>query len=374
MQSRIALRFLAPRLTLGAFAETVVLPVNSHFGTVHDARMTHTAYARCAVGTLYLRSRTLPSGERRFDVKYRRGGRYTPLEHGGTFATKREANIRRDLIGDMLAAGLNPKLELRRRLSPEDPLRLAAAGWVEARRAVKPRTREAHREREKIILERFGDRSAAEIEVPDVIEWIGELEKSYSPGSIRNLVGSLRLMLDHVDGPNPVRDRRVQLPRYDRPQVTPPSAERVLEMLHELPERYLGTAATMELLGSRVSETIALEPRDLFDGAIRFRSETTKRAKSRIVPAPEFLVDALHERLPLPQNRQATANVMRSVGGPNPHSLRHRRATLWYQQGVGLVELAQRLGHSRASMSLDVYAHVEPLEEIPTHELVALFR
>jgi hypothetical protein len=32
--------------------------------------------------------------------------------------------------------------------------------------------------------------------------------------------------------------------------------------------------------------------------------------------------------------------------------------TLWHHQGVPARELAARAGHSRASMSLDVYSHV----------------
>jgi integrase len=326
------------------------------------------------VATLYVRSRTLSSGERRFDVKYRRGGRYTPLEHGGTFGTQREANERKRLLGDLLAAGLNPKVELRRRLSPERPLREASAEWALSRRSVSARTREGYRWRERVVLERFGDVPPAEILPEDVIAWIGELELRYKPGTIRLAVEALRMMLDHVGGPNVARGRRIQLPRQDRRQVSPPDADRVLAMLQSLSARHVPAAVTMELLGTRVTETLALEQRDLQEGFVRIRKETAKAGRSRLVPAPAFLVDALMERLPLPANRQSIANRMRAAGGLNPHALRHRRASLWYQQNVGPVQLAAWLGHSRPSMSLDVYSHVDPLHEIPTHELVALLR
>jgi NAD(P)-dependent dehydrogenase (short-subunit alcohol dehydrogenase family) len=42
----------------------------------------------------------------------------------------------------------------------------------------------------------------------------------------------------------------------------------------------------------------------------------------------------------------------------HPHDLRHRRLSLWHAQAVTARELAARAGHSRASMSLDVYSHV----------------
>jgi integrase len=326
------------------------------------------------LATLYVRTRKVGDGSRRYDVKYRRGGRYTPLEHGGTFATRREANERRTLIGDFLAGGLNPRLELRRRVEPGRPLRQAAEGWIASRRQVSERTREGYRWREPVILETFGATSPEEILVEDVIGWVGSLERRYKPGSIRLLVAQLRLMLDYCGGPNPARDRRVQLPRQERRQVSPPDADAVVFMLAELTEWHVATAIAMELLGTRVSETLSLERRDLQPGAVRVRSEASKSGRSRLVPAPDFLVDALMERLPLRGHRQSVANAMRRAGGINPHALRHRRASLWYQQGVGPVELAARLGHARPSMSLDVYSHVEPLQEIPHATLSAFFK
>lgn len=56
-------------------------------------------------GSAYIRTRTLPSGEQRHDVRYRRGGRGYRVEHGGTFRTLDDANARVRLIGRQIAAG-----------------------------------------------------------------------------------------------------------------------------------------------------------------------------------------------------------------------------------------------------------------------------
>jgi integrase len=48
----------------------------------------------------------------------------------------------------------------------------------------------------------------------------------------------------------------------------------------------------------------------------------------------------------------------------HPHDLRHRRITIWHQSGVPARELAERAGHAKPSMSLDVYSHVMPADEI----------
>ena len=54
----------------------------------------------------------------------------------------------------------------------------------------------------------------------------------------------------------------------------------------------------------------------------------------------------------------------REVPHYHPHDLRHRRITIWHQSGVPARELAERAGHSRPSMSLDVYSHVMPADEV----------
>jgi integrase len=58
------------------------------------------------------------------------------------------------------------------------------------------------------------------------------------------------------------------------------------------------------------------------------------------------------------KNVMARACVAAGIAHYHPHDLRHRRLSLWHAQGVPARELAARAGHSRASMSLDVYSHV----------------
>jgi integrase len=57
----------------------------------------------------------------------------------------------------------------------------------------------------------------------------------------------------------------------------------------------------------------------------------------------------------------------------HPHDLRHRRITIWHHEGVPARALAERAGHSRASMSLDVYSHTLPPGEVAREELLARF-
>jgi integrase len=71
---------------------------------------------------------------------------------------------------------------------------------------------------------------------------------------------------------------------------------------------------------------------------------------------------------------QAMSRACRNAKVPHysPHSLRHRRITIWHQAGVPARELAERAGHARASMSLDVYSHVMPPDEVPAEKFLSL--
>ena len=71
---------------------------------------------------------------------------------------------------------------------------------------------------------------------------------------------------------------------------------------------------------------------------------------------------------------QAMTRACRNAKVPHyhPHDLRHRRITIWHQSGVPARELAERAGHARPSMSLDVYSHVMPPDEIASERLLAL--
>ena len=56
------------------------------------------------------------------------------------------------------------------------------------------------------------------------------------------------------------------------------------------------------------------------------------------------------------------------------HDLRHRRITIWHHSGVPARELAERAGHARPSMSLDVYSHVMPPDEMPETVVLKLLQ
>ena len=122
---------------------------------------------------------------------------------------------------------------------------------------------------------------------------------------------------------------------------------------------------------------------------LRLPRSATKRDQARWVYLPEWLIEAIEATCPLedrvPERRvfggiteasayQAMSRACRNAKVPHysPHDLRHRRITIWHQSGVPARELAERAGHARASMSLDVYSHVMPPDEVPAERLQTL--
>lgn len=322
---------------------------------------------RCVtVSGVNVRSRTVGDGSRRHDVQYRRGGRGYKVEHAGTFTSLKEALIRRDLVAGWLAAGLNPRAELERILNPPSRKRFAqmAADWLASRVDIDESTLVNYTGQQVRIDNKFGVRDPATITPADVNGWIAEMvADGLKAGTVGGYVRQVRMILDELDD-NPARHRSVRLPKHVQRVPEPPDAEQFLAMLPNLAGNYRLACVLLEQTGMRVSEGIAMSGRDIDrDGLrVRVRPEEAKTGRPRWIPVEPWILDVLEPLRGV--ERTALGNAMRRTGtGIHPHLLRHRRATLWHQQGLVAVELASRLGHARPSMSLDLYSHVRPLQE-----------
>lgn len=320
----------------------------------------------------YIRARKTGKG-RRFDVIYRRGGRYSKVEHGGTFKTRREADSRRRVVETWLAEAKDPRVELARLLEPGATVREAGEAWLRSRRSIAERTRQEYQRR----VDRLGSEITVEADrltYRDVNEWIDGLE--LAPSTVAEYVTTLRAVLDHAGvDPNPARDRRVELPRRERKVIEPPDAQQTLRVLAHATTRFRPVLVLIEQTGMRVSEACAVQARHI-DGE-RLLVPTSKTGRPRWTPLPRWLADVLEP--PWAVNRQTVHNALKAAcrdidGEPfGPHMLRHRRASLWNAQHVPPAEAAARLGHT-VETYLRTYTHVVPVEEIPAHRLEALLR
>lgn len=319
--------------------------------------------------SVHIRVRITGDGRRRYQVRYRAGGRYRPVMGAGTFATRREAETRRALVAGWLAAGLDPRTELERAAEQERSLADLADGWLTSRRDLAPRTLDAYRNAAARVVHDLGDIPVEALTWQRVNRWVGGL--GLAAGTVRQHVGVLRMILDHADAANVARDRRVRLPRSRRRQLDPPDAPQVEAMLRRLHPRYRMLVALLERSGLRVSEALSLTPDDVEDERVRVRADVSKTGVARWAPKPEWL----EPRVPFGVARQQVFNHMRAaqdlagVHRFGPHMLRHRRATLWHQQRVLVPEAAAWLGHNPYEY-LTTYSHVRRLSEVPDEVMV----
>jgi integrase len=58
------------------------------------------------------------------------------------------------------------------------------------------------------------------------------------------------------------------------------------------------------------------------------------------------------------QKVMARASTAAGIAHFHPHDLRHRYASVKLREGVPVTDLAAQLGHSKKSMTLDIYSHV----------------
>jgi integrase len=326
----------------------------------------------------------------RYVVRYRLGGRAYPLEHGGSFRTMKEARARRDVIAGELAAGRNPAGALRVMLEPVKRSRTVAdwgAAMVASRLDISAsRIRFLEMALRTRIAPAFGTMTADEITTQDVREWVAGLAQKLAPRSVLNYWQVLAQVLDYAEAtPNPARHKTVKMPFVDVEEITPPSTEHFLALLDRLAPRLRLPAVFLEQTAARVAELRAWEWQDVDVQGSRIRSRGVKgrRGSRRVLwrQTPPWLLEVLLATVPPDDRtpsrklfpglnegtmRDAIGRACRAAGVPfySPHDLRHRRGSLWHASGVPARELADRMGHSKPSMSLDVYTHVMPPDEV----------
>jgi integrase len=230
---------------------------------------------------------------------------------------------------------------------------------------------------------RSGTATPPTITATEITEWIADLSETRKPRTLGQYLIAFRLLLDHIGlEPNVARDPRVKLPKHVREEPQPPSREHFEAILEALGEKWRLLFVTIEQGALRVGEAVGLRWADVDAAGLRLRlpRSATKRDKARRVYLPEWLMAAIEETCQLedrvPERRvfqgiteasayQAMSRACRNAKVPHyhPHDLRHRRITIWHQSGVPARELAERAGHARPSMSLDVYSHVMPPDE-----------
>jgi integrase len=328
--------------------------------------------------SVFITTRKRASGNR-YVVRYRRGGRYTPVVHAGSFKTMREARLRKDFVAGELAAGRDPAIALRALTQPTETTTFTE--WFdrfsESRVDVSDKTKALYRNaRDK--LGDLAEHNPASVRPSDLQTWVGRNRK-LSPRTIRQYVSVMRQVLDFADvEPNPANSPKLKVPALAAEEVSPPGTLEWEAIRERLPNVVLLAARLIECDALRISEArlLTFGDVDFAEGRIRISRARTKggTAGQRWLPVPDKLMDEIDALVPL-EDRHATRPVFNftesqlrgaierackvaGIAHYHPHDLRHRRISLWVAHGFDPVAVKTWAGHSRASMSLDVYSHV----------------
>jgi integrase len=315
---------------------------------------------------------------KRFVVQYRPGGREERARHGGSFKTRRLATVRAGAIETALADLRLPELRLTVDEAPLAPTVAEALDrWLAGRIDISEDTRKRHvSELGRIKGRPIGRKRVDELTWQDVADWIAELARDYKRGSIRKTKQTLAMALDHEGvQPNPVRDKRVKLPREEEVELNPPTADHVLEVYRRLPEVHREALLFLDASGARVGtiDTTKVGDYDQPRRRVRLRNKGGGLYWHELHPA---LADTIEARLPHPRFRDpearlfagssstalrtAIAKACKAAAIPtfSPHDLRHRRISLLHLGGMPWARIGATVGQRDLKVTADIYTHV----------------
>ena len=327
--------------------------------------------------------------------------------------------IRKTVYGDT-QTDVRKKLELlkadrpqtRRAALSRDSVTAYLQRWLDddVRVNTSPRTHQEYAYVVKRYVEPFiGSIPLTDIQPVHIQSWLAELERSGFSDDMRYrgmtvlrnaLNGAIRLKLITENPCNAIKT-----PKPDRRERQILTVEACLQLLPACEPHRLGDMiALCVMTGLRKRELFGLEWNDidlhegvltvrrslveLHDGKIRAKEPKTKAGR-RVVMLGDHAIAALKSRLSkalaedmgpevvpivFPDidggwlrgsifDRWCWHPIRKSAGIPDSitfHDLRHTAASLMISSGVDIKTIQKRLGHAKASTTLDVYAHLLP--------------
>ena len=329
----------------------------------------------------WIARRPRKSGGVSYRVMFRVGGRESAPRYGGAFSTMREAKIRRDWLAGELASMRLPDLRLLVD-SPQSPtVTEAARKWRDSRVDVADATRVLHRVALSRVTSIIGTRRVDELTPSDVAELVATLSAAgYKRETISKSLTALAQTLDYAGiEPNPARDKRhVKLPREEREEPNPPTADHVEAVCRLLPSKHRLAFLFLDWSGARVAAVDLTRVSDYDEPRrrVRLRASTTKTRKALWIDLHPVLAEALETALGPREDRDPQARLFASSGADalrtsigkacraagvptfSPHDLRHRRVSLLHEQGRSWAEIGALVGQRNLAVTANTYTHV----------------
>jgi integrase len=188
------------------------------------------------------------------------------------------------------------------------------------------------------------------------------------------------MIFDHagLTASNPFRDKiTVKLPREQKTEIVPPTAEHILAVHDLLPTRYRLPMLVLDASGMRLGEIEGLRWGDVDETRSRWRvtQAVSKTNQGRWVQVPAQLFQAVLDLCPR-DDRTPDRKVFQGFGGDrfrtqitrsctaagvpvfSPHDLRHRRISLLHLGGVPWARIGEHVGQRNLAVTANTYSHV----------------
>jgi integrase len=261
------------------------------------------------------------------------------------------------------------------------------------------------------IMPTFGDRPMASVQPSDVQAWVRKLSQSLAPTTVEVIYRQLSMIYKSA-----VRDglivlspcREIRLPRIERKQIVPLTAEQVQALIEAAPKHMRALLICVAGSGLRQGEgcgltvehvdflrrTIRVEQQLIsLQGKAPYLAPPKTAASYRTIPVPELVIDALAEHMTnyppsaagllfttrdrnawsrkrFGENWRATVARAQLATGTRFHELRHFYASLLIRHGESVKTVQARLGHASAVETLNTYGHLWPDADDRTRDAV----
>lgn len=319
-------------------------------------------------------------------------------EHSKHFARKRDAEVWLSQVTASIVTGhyVDPRAG---RVTVRD----YAAAWERAQVGREGTARITDNALRLHILPVIGDRPMASVRTSDVRALVKGWSEVLSPGSVGNVYATLTRMFaaavdDRVIPLTPCL--RIALPRKDDAEVAVPPVSEVVAMAEAVGPFYRAAVVTLAGSGLRIGELLGLRPDDVdwLRRTVRVERQRLqsgevgpcKTPKSvRTVPVGQVVIDELAAHLAAngrgewlferPDGRpldyrtwKRVWNVARTASGLtlDTHDLRHFCASALIAGGASVKQVQTVLGHSSATVTLKVYAHLWPGDDDRTRSVM----
>ncbi|MQA13708.1 MAG: tyrosine-type recombinase/integrase [Pseudonocardiaceae bacterium] len=354
---------------------------------------------------------------RRYRVRYSVDGREAPNEssHRKGEATRRLTALEADLLRGQW-------------VDPSDTTTVASYARTTA--STRPHSERTAARVESLIRNHLegtalGGRRLAAVRPSEAQGWVTDRAQHLAPSTLRLLVGLVRqvyaaAVADRLVASSPFA--RVTLPSAEQERVVPLTVEQVQRLAAVMAPRYQALVLTQAGLGLRLGEALGLrvDDVDFLRRTVRIEHQAAQKSRRlvppktptsrRVLPLPKVAADALAEHLrvfpasaPVGCHCPAKVTCSRSASGllfhtstdrpyasehygtrvfgagieraklpagTTPHDLRHHYASVLLAAGESVVAVAERLGHTDATLVLQVYGHLMADREDHTRRAV----